>query len=162
MSSRAYINPYALVGITEGQWYAQWDQLKFALLTSAYSPMFASYGGSFIATDNIWSNVSAHEVAAGAGYTAGGCEVFATGIPYDDPTYSITSNGVSALYCTSPRWSALTKTFRYGVLYSQSTRNGIVKPLILTVQFTSPVADVTVTASDFMFRWPSNGFLRLR
>lgn len=47
------------------------------------------------------------------------------------------------------RWSALTKTFRYGVFYFSGSVGGLTDPLIACALFDDTPADTTVTASDW-------------
>lgn len=118
------------------------DTLKIALVTSAYTPS-AEHG--------IWGDVSANEVATGSGYTTGGATL--AGVTY------ARSGGTVTLDSTDPSWTTLTKTFRYGVLYANVTRNTIVNPLIAYILFDSTPADVVVTATTWTIVWSSAGIL---
>jgi hypothetical protein len=104
------------------------DTLKLALVTSGYT---------FSAAHTVWADVSAHEVAAGSGYTTGGvalANVAATNpkIDFDDPT-----------------WASLTKTFRGGVCYKDGNFGAITKPLLFYILFDTTPADIINTGSNF-------------
>ncbi len=108
------------------------DTLKLALVTSAYTPDIQH---------TQWSDVSAYEVASGNGYTTGGM-VLST-VPSDN----------SHMKYANVTWTALTKSFRYGVLYKLGTANGLTNPLLLYILFDSTPADVVNTGSNFVHVW---------
>lgn len=137
--------------------------MKFALLTSAYTPTYVQVNEVWTWTGvSAWADVSANEVAAGSGYTAGGWAVSA-GVEGEEPRclFDISNAGLCTLRADNPRWYNLTKTFRYGVLYGDYTNNTVVKPLILIVTFDDTPADVVVTANNWMAPWAAAGFLRM-
>jgi hypothetical protein len=116
------------------------DEIKVALVTDAYTKDL---------TDTIWGDISTHEVTTGAGYTTGG-EVLAD----SDVTYSTVTGKWDA---TDVTWTALTKTFRFGVIYVNATKNSIVKPLIGIILFDTTPADIVVAGIDFMIQWNTSG-----
>ena len=117
------------------------DTLKLALVTSSYTPSLAH---------TIWGDVSANEVATGSGYTTGGEAL--TGVAVTNTTnLKIDANDVT--------WTALTKTFRYGVLYANVTRNTFVNPLIAYYLFDDTPANVVVSGTNWTVQWSSSGLL---
>lgn len=123
------------------------DTIKLALVASTYA-INANHG--------IWADVSADEVASGSGYTTGGASL--TGVTWTR------SGGTCTLDANDVSFTTLTKTFRYGVLYANVTRNdpaavSIVNPLIAVIQFDDTPADVVVTATTWPVVWSSLGIL---
>lgn len=110
------------------------DTLKVALVTSSYTPSGAH---------TQWADVSAYEVASGSGYTTGGqtltgVTVTNSNIDYDDVV-----------------WTAITKTFRYAVLYKSGTGGGLTNPLIAYILLDSTPADVVSSGSNYTIQWNS-------
>jgi hypothetical protein len=99
----------------------------------------------------LWSQVSANEVAAGSGYTAGGANIQLPVVSYVGVTSYWSASNVT--------WANLTKTFRYGALYLSATVKGIVRPLIAIITFDATPADVTVSGVDFTIQWNALGIL---
>jgi hypothetical protein len=56
-------------------------------------------------------------------------------------------------------WTALTATFRYGILYASGTLNGVVDPLIGYLLFDNTPADITVTGIDYTVQWAATGII---
>ncbi|MBK8184829.1 MAG: hypothetical protein IPK63_18880 [Candidatus Competibacteraceae bacterium] len=108
------------------------DTLKLALVTSSYTPSTAH---------DEWADVSANEVATGAGYTTGG-ETISTpvvtnsNIDYDDVT-----------------WTSLTKTFRYAVCYKSGSGGGLTNPLLFYILLDSTPSDIVNTGSNYTISW---------
>jgi len=123
------------------------DTIRLALLTSAYTPDLDG--------DTVWADVSTHEVAAGDGYTADGEELAGATLTRDGAITTFDANDVT--------FSALTKTFRYGVLYVDDIKDDpeggedIVKPLYAYILFDDTPADITVSGTDYVVQWSSNG-----
>jgi len=110
------------------------DTLKLALVTSSYTPNTAH---------DEWADVSANEVATGAGYTTGGATLSTpvatnSNIDYDDVT-----------------WTALTKTFRYAVCYKSGSGGGLTNPLLFYMLMDSTPADIVSTGSNYTIQWNS-------
>lgn len=104
------------------------DTIKIALVTSSYTPSTAH---------TQWSDASSYEVSSGSGYTTGGVTLASpvatnSNIDYADPT-----------------WTALTKTFRYGVCYKSGSGGGLTNPLLLYFLFDTTPADIVNTGSNF-------------
>jgi len=108
------------------------DTLKVALVTSSYTPNTAH---------DEWADVSANEVATGSGYTTGG-------ITLASPV--ATNNNIDYADVT---WTALTKTFRYAVLYKSGSGGGLTNPLICYLLLDSTPADVVSTGSNYSIQW---------
>jgi hypothetical protein len=118
------------------------DSIKVALLTSAYTPNLAH---------TIFGDVSAAEVAAGSGYSSGGNALAGKAVTY--------SGAVGKFDADDLVWAALTKTFRFGVMYVDATKDGIVKPLIGYILFDDTPADIVVAGVDFVIQWNTSGIL---
>lgn len=117
------------------------DTLKVALVTSSYTPS---------AAHTIWADVSANEVATGAGYATGGVTLanpVATNsnIDYDDAI-----------------WTALTKTFRYAVIYKSGSGGGLTNPLLCWILLDSTPADIVSSGSNYTIQWNSTNKLFYR
>jgi len=117
------------------------DTIQLALVTSSYTPS---------AAHTIWADVSANEVATGAGYTTGGAAlaspvVTSSNIDYNDVT-----------------WTSLTKTFRYAVLYKLGSGGGLTNPLIAWILLDSTPADIVSTGSNYTIQWNSTDKLFYR
>jgi len=117
------------------------DTLKLALVTSSYTPNIAH---------DEWADVSANEVATGAGYTTGGATLATpvatnSNIDYDDVT-----------------WTALTKTFRYAVCYKSGSGGGLTNPLLFYMLLDSTPADIVSTGSNYTIQWNSTNKLFYR
>mgnify|MGYP000966253780 CR=1 FL=1 len=104
------------------------DELRIALVTSAYSPNPAH---------TQWADVSAFEVAAGNGYTTGGARLLAPVVTNSKITY------------TNPTWPSLTKVFRYGVCRAVKTVAGLTDPLLFWVLFNTEPADEIQNSANF-------------
>jgi hypothetical protein len=100
-------------------------------------------------TDTIWADISTYEAATGDGYTTGGAQLAS-----NDATYSTVTGKFDA---TDVSWAALTKTFRFGVLYSVATVGPIVKPLIAIITFDSTPADIAISGATFTVSWNASG-----
>lgn len=108
------------------------DTLKLALVTSSYTPNIAH---------DKWADVSANEVANGAGYTTGGATL---GSPV------ATNSNIDYADVT---WTALTKTFRYAVCYKSGSGGGITNPLLFYILLDSTPADIVSTGSNYTIQW---------
>lgn len=118
--------------------------IKVALVTSGYT---------FSAAHTTFSSVSGNEVAAGAGYTAGGILLTGQAVTYTGAVGKFTAN--------SPVWSALTKTFRYAVLYGSGTLNGVVDPLMLCVLLDNTPGNIVISGIDYTILWNAAGIITL-
>lgn len=122
--------------------------IKLALLTQAYTP---DLDADSVFGDGSAGTVSENEVAAGDGYTAGGEAL---------TSLSVTRSGSIVTWdAANVQFTALTKTFKYGVLYVDATVNGIVKPLIAVIDFddTSATSDISVVDSVYNVEWDAAG-----
>jgi hypothetical protein len=118
--------------------------IYLALVTSAYTKDL---------TDTIWSEVSGSEAATGDGYTTGGAQLASNDVTYTTVTGKFDATDVS--------WAALTKTFRFGVLYSAATVGPIVKPLIAIITFDSTPADIAISGATFTVSWNASGIFTI-
>jgi hypothetical protein len=129
------------------------NTIKIALVTSSYTPA---------ATHDVLADVLASpspEVVAVAspsnGYTQGGAMLAGGAVTFTD------SPSQAKFDATDLTWSALTATFRYGIIYASGTLNGVVDPLIGYILFNDDPADITVTGIDYTIQWSSSGILTL-
>lgn len=110
------------------------------LLSSTYTPSTT--------THVKLADVSANEIAAGNGYTAGGVLV----------TLGVTRVGaLTTITCTDAVWVAAggnIPAWRYAVIYIPVTRNGVVNPLVSYILGDTTPADIPATVDT--------GTLRLR
>lgn len=128
--------------ISDGTIDLDTDTIKGALIASSYTVN---------ATHTILADVSAHEVSSGAGYTTGGTTITSPSVTY--------SGAVSKFSGDPALWLALTKTFRFILLYGNVTRNGIVNPLIAIILIDNTPNDIVVTAADYSIQWSANGII---
>lgn len=114
---------------------------KLALVLDTYT---------FDATDTQWSEISTKEASSGSGYTTGG-----------ETLTSLSYAQVSGLQfkwdAADVTWTALTKTFRFGVLYKSGTFGAYTDPVIGCILFDDTPANVQVTGVDFSVVWHANG-----
>lgn len=107
---------------------------KLALVTSAWTPNTA--------TNEVWADMSANEIAAGNGYTAGGVALTGVALSQASGTVKFTSNAAS--------WTATggnIAAWRYGVVYYSGTLNAKVNPVVGYFLGDSTPADVPATSS---------------
>lgn len=120
------------------------NTIKVALVSSAYT---------FNAAHNVWADVSANEVASGAGYTTGGIALASKVVSYAGP--------LGKFLADNPVWTGLTKTFRYAVIYASGTLNGVVDPLLLCILLDNTPADIAAVGVDYSIQWNAGGILTL-
>lgn len=127
--------------------------LKLALVTSDYTPDVAHE-----VLADVFASPSP-EVAAIAspsnGYTAGGEAI--TGVVVT----STTSPNQSKFDADDVIWSALTATFRYGIMYMEGTIGAATDPLVAYILFDTTPADVVVSGIDYTVIWSANGVFTL-
>lgn len=124
------------------------NTFKAALLTNAWTPNMA--------TQSLWGDISANEVASGNGYTTGGNTL--TGVTMTQ------TGGVGKWSATIPGWTASGAglTHRYVAIYAVGTLNGHVNPLVGYFVCDSAPADiVTAPGNVFQVNTPANGFFTL-
>lgn len=112
--------------------------VKVALVTSVYTPNSTNTGHS------LWADVSANEIAAGNGYTAGGYAL-------TTDTVGVITDGF-AYDSENPLWNATPAAipaFRYAVLYVVGTLWGMTNPLVgyLLGDTTAGGTDVPATSA---------------
>lgn len=107
---------------------------KMALVSSTWTP------NTF--TNEVWADISANEISALNGYTAGGESLTGVLLYQTSGTVKFTSNAVS--------WSASggsIPAWRYGVVYYSGTLNAKVNPVVGYFLGDSTPADVPATTS---------------
>lgn len=124
---------------------------KLALVSSAWTPDNSDTG------NEVWGDVSANEIAAGNGYTAGGATL--TGV-------ALTQTGGTVKFATAnPSWTATGAGFpawRRGVIYAVGTLNGKVNPIVGHFLGDAAPADVPATTtsnSPLTINCPANGWI---
>ena len=107
------------------------DTVKVAMLTSAYT---------LNAAHSVFADVSANQVTAGGGYSAGGVAL---------ANKSVSLTGAVAKYLADPAtWSALTKQSRWLAIYSEKTVNALTNPLIALILVDNTPADIVISGAD--------------
>lgn len=107
---------------------------RLALVSSAYTPANA--------TDEIWADISANEIANGNGYTTGGGTLTGVTLNQTAGTVKFTSNAFvwTAAGGNIPAW-------RRGVVYYLGTLNGKVNPVVGHFLGDSTPADIPATTN---------------
>ena len=127
--------------------------VKLALVTSAYTPDI-----THDVLADVLSSPSPEVVPVASpdnGYTAGGETV-------GSPAITFTDSPIQAKFdAEDVQWTALTATFRYGILYVLGTVNGQVNPLIGYITFDTTPADIAVSGIDYVVQWSASGILTL-
>jgi len=138
-ANKAAINIEDLLGVT----------VKLALLTNGYTPNVGTGG------HGIWSEVSAHEIGSGNGYSAGGVSLASLSKSAISGGYKFTSaNAVwNATGGNIPAW-------RYGLLYVVGSLWGKTNPLIGHFLGDTTPADVPATPDGIPLpiNCPGNGW----
>lgn len=126
------------------------DTFKMGLLGAGYTPDFVNH--------HFWSDISASEIAAGNGYTAGGVQLTGTSVSADGAGLKFTSTGPTPLWTAS---GAGMPASRYAVIY-KSTGVAATSPLVCCLLLA--VADqVTVSAGSTLNLTPdaTHGWLNI-
>lgn len=123
--------------------------IKLALVTSAYTPNSGT-GGNY-----LWADVSANEITAANGYTAGGYTV-------TSPTVTAITNGWK-FSTGNATWTATggsISAWRYGVLYVSGTLWTLTNPLLGYFLGDTTPADVpaTTTGNTLTINCPADGW----
>lgn len=123
--------------------------IKLALVASTWTPDATVTGNS------LWADVSANEVAATGGYTAGGVTLSAPTSTAITGGYKFSSGGLSI---TASGGSV--PAHRYAVLYVSGTLWGLVNPLIGYALGDTTPADIPATTAGNTLQWncPANGW----
>lgn len=107
---------------------------RMALLTSAWTPAPS--------TDEVWANMSANEILAGFGYSAGGGAL--SGV-------TLTQSAGAVKFTANPQiWTASggsIPAWRYGLVYYLGTLNGKVDPVVGYFLGDSTPADIPATTT---------------
>lgn len=131
MSVTAKWYPSAAREMFLGNLNSSTSTFKIALLTSS---------GTYSAAHTQWSDVSANEIAAGSGYTAGG----------GSTSITATANSTASYFATSAvLWSAATFTFQNAVVYDTVSNK-----LMLHLAFATSQAPVN---QEYQLNVPSPG-----
>ncbi len=112
------------------------NTFKLALLTSAWTPDNGDTG------NEVFADVSANEIAAGNGYTAGGAALSSISVTQAGGTVKFTSGAVqwTAAGGNIPAW-------RRGVIYAVGTFNGKLNPIVGHFLGDSTPADIPATTT---------------
>lgn len=109
---------------------------KLGLVTSTWVPNDGDAG------NEVWADVSANEIAAANGYTAGGGALTGVALTEASGSVKFTANAFT--------WTASggnIAAWRYGVIYYVGTLNGKVNPLVGHFLGDNTPADVPATTS---------------
>lgn len=108
------------------------DNYRLALVASTWTPANS--------TDEVWADVSAHEIATGNGYTTGGGELTGVVLNQSAGTVKFTSSAFTwvAAGAGIPAW-------RRGVVYYLGTLNSKVNPIV--GHFLGNAADIDIPAT---------------
>ena len=129
------------------------DTIKLMLVTSDYTPSVAH---------DVLADVTASpspEVVAIAspdnGYATGGKALTGQAVTNTD------SPSAGKFDANDVTWTALTATFRYGILYSSKSVGSpaIVNPLIGYILYDTTPADVMVGGIDWTTQWNTSGII---
>ena len=129
------------------------NAVKLLLVTDSYTPSELHD----VLADVLTSPSPEVEAIASPdnGYTQGG-EALAS------KTITLTDSPSQAVFdAANVTWSALTATFRYGILYIDATIDGIVKPLVAYILFDTTPANIVVSGVDWTVQWSPSGILKL-
>lgn len=110
--------------------------IKMGLVSSAYTPSAGEAGHS------VWADISANEISAANGYTAGGATL-------SSPTATAITNGFK-FSTGNAAWTASggnIAAWRYGVLYVSGSLWGKTNPIVGYFVGDSTPADVPATTS---------------
>lgn len=123
--------------------------IKLALVSSAYTPDASTTG------HDEWVDVSANEIAAGNGYTAGGASLANDAVALVTNGHKYSSDNVqwAASGGNLPAW-------RYGVMYVSGTLWGKTNPLIGFFLGDNTPADVPATSAgnNLSINCPAGGW----
>ena len=112
------------------------DTIKCALMTNSHT---------FTATNTLWSNVSANEVAATGNYVAGGATL---------GTQAVTEAATTYWSAANTTWATATITAYFAVLYDTTASNN----LIACIDFGGAI---TSTGGTFQITWNGSGIITL-
>lgn len=118
---------------------ADWDtdDIRLALVTSSYTPDLDAH--------NYWDDVVANDMAASGDYTANGVALSGKTLAYN-ATGNITT--LDAADWSVGGSSAVSGSFRYGVVYDRTPASDATRPLICYIDFgAQTVTSGTVTAA---------------
>ena len=153
MAAGPFIVPYLaklnLVNATD-LLAANTSNFRLALVTSSYTPN--------LSTDELWSSVSAFEIAGGTGYTTGGAPL--TGVTLTQSGGVVTFTSAAYVWTASGGGIA---AWRRSVLYYLGTLNSKLNPLVAYFLGDGTNIDVpTTTAGNTLTYTPSgSGILTL-
>lgn len=117
-------------------------QGNFASLTGATSPALTE--------DQAFVSV---ELPNGDGYTVGGEALASLAV-------TAISGPAGKTDADDLTWTALTATFRGGLLYIDGEVDGVTDPLIAYILFDTAPADIVVSGVDWTVQWSANGIFR--
>lgn len=130
------------------------ETLKIALIDSAYTPVVTVTG------DQVWSDVSGSEIAAGNGYSAGGIALTTAAYAAMGTNLGYKFTSDNAVWTASggdiPAW-------RYGVMYVSGAFGDVTNPLIGYFLGDATNVDVPPTASGntLTIACPTNGWFAI-
>src|SRR6185312_10764827 len=136
----------AVLELTKAQMNLPTDTFVVTLVTSSYTPAPN--------TDAQWSAVSADEVPAGGGYTAGGVVLTGLSDTLTSGTVTWTASAVS--------WDNATITAKYAVIVHRAGASLAPTDLLLSyVDLNSGGGSVSSTNGTFSITWNASGIFTL-
>jgi hypothetical protein len=118
------------------------DSIKLALLTGNYLPVVGN---------EFWSAISVNEIISSGSYVPGGASLADKAVAED------TTNEESIFDAGNVRWTSLTATFRYAVLY-KDTGDPAASPLIAYFDYET---DQVLVGQPYQITWNLGGIIRL-
>lgn len=115
------------------------DTFKVILLNNSHS---------FTASNNLYSDISANELATAGGYTSGGATLATLTYAQDDV------NNLAQWGATNTVWSSATFTAYFAVIYDTTVSNS----LVACIDFSGAKS---VTSGTFTIQWSASGIIRL-
>lgn len=116
--------------------------VRVALLESAYTPDMSAH--------EVWSDVSASEVAESGGYSSGGEEIDTKSLSHEN--LETTFNGDNVV------WPNSTITAAYAVVYDDTPAEDSDKSLISLVDFE---VEESFEEGDFTIEWHADGIVQI-
>jgi hypothetical protein len=136
----------AVLEMSKGQMNLSSDTFIMALITNSYTPAPN--------TDALWSAVSANELAAGSGYTAGGAVLASETDTLTTATVTFTA--------ASPSWSSFSAgPFRYAVICRRAGGALVAGDLLLCYSDLSGASPISGTGGNFTVSISGSGIFTI-
>lgn len=153
-NGRRYICTVA--GTSDPSTEPTWPTTEGGTVVDGGTLTWQEFGGA-LCNLTTWSDLSAAEAANGDGYTTGGATLANLALSLTTVMVSSVAKRAVKWDADNVTWSALTKDFRYLVLYASGTLNGVTDPLIAYILLNDTPADYSANAIDFTINWNASG-----